>query len=988
MGSVTPAPDHSYPLVGRGGELDRLRRLIGADRSSAASAAIVLGGDAGVGKTRVLGELATVARDGGWAVLVGHCLDFGDGALSYLPFTEILGRLAADSPATAIELAEAHPALTRLMPGRRMLLDSEHAQSEPMSKADLLEAVHAALEQLGGHQPVVVAVEDVHWADQSSREMLSFLFARGFTTPVTVVASYRTDDLHRRHPLRALLAEWSRLPAVSRVQLEPLADADIRGLVRTIHPAPMREVELQTIVSRAEGNAFFAEELVDASTSESKALPNDLSRLLLVRLDQLDDAGKAVVRAASVAGRRVSHELLSRVVDLSPSSLDAAMRSAVESNVLVPAGSDGYAFRHALLAEAVYDDLLPGERVRLHGAYTAVLRSRDIPGTAAELARHARKAHDIPAAVLAGIEAGDDAMSVGGPDEAARHYVQALELVAGLPADAAEVDAIELTVKASEAVTAAGRQDRAVDLVQDQLNQLTVPGRPLDRAKLLLALAAAAVLADATVDVLAATTEALGLVPAEPATALRARLLAVHARANLDRRRDDEAFRWADAAIDMGRELGLGSVVSDATTTLAKLQDRAGNPEESLRALQRIAEQAQADGDAMAELRSLHHIGSLHFTAGRLAEALAVYHEATARAEKVGRPWAPYGLDVRLMAAITAYYLGEWDTARAVVDVTGQSPSAMAEASLTAVGLSVSAGRGDSAALELLPHLRSWWSRDGFIAVLSGGAAIDLYGDADDVTTAVEVYDSMVGAVSSLWQVTAFQARIRLSALVLGQLANQAGRLSANERVHLADRAAELLAAATEAHDRHKEMGVVGPEADAWMARVGAEHLRLCWLTGVEQVDEPQLVAAWEQTVDAFERLGHVFELARSQCRLAAVLRATGHVRESRALAGRARDTARHLAAKPLLAELKTLGSGPTASRGRPGDRRHERLTPREQEILGLVAKGRSNAEIARQLFISAKTVSVHVSNILAKLDASGRTEAAALARERGLLPD
>lgn len=226
--------------------------------------------------------------------------------------------------------------------------------------------------------------------------------------------------------------------------------------------------EVHEIVRRAEGNAFFAEELVVAAEREQRTVPDDLADLLLFRLDQLDDAPRHVVRAASVAGRRVSHDLLSRVAGLGREALDAAIRNAVEANVLLPVEADGYAFRHALLAEAVYDDLLPGERVRLHSAYVDALGDGAVASTAAEMARHALAAHESGTAVAASIQAGDEAMSVGGPDEAAHHYEVALALEAERSAaghaNAAEVSA--LTIRAAEALAAAGYPYRAVQLLQ------------------------------------------------------------------------------------------------------------------------------------------------------------------------------------------------------------------------------------------------------------------------------------------------------------------------------------------------------------------------------------------------------------------------------------------------------------------------------------------------------------------------------------------
>ncbi len=348
------------PLVGRADDVRRLSDLVGLRGERAG--AVLLGGDAGVGKTRLLSELGDRALGAGWRVLVGHCLDFGDSSLPYLPFTEAFGRLAADGAGLAKSLIEASPAIARLMPARRLLADADEP-AEPTDRAALFDAVHGALERLGQVAPLLLVVEDVHWADRSTRELLTFLFTRQFGAPVAVLASYRSDDLHRRHPLRATLAEWARLPGVTRLQLRPLDHPDTRTLVRALHPGPMPDGALQHIVERAEGNPFFVEELVAVAEGGGGPLPTELADLLLVRLDQLDDDARRAVRAASVVGRRVPHDLLARGAGLDDAALERALRAAVEANVLVTVGADSYAFRHALLAEAVYQDLLPGERV-------------------------------------------------------------------------------------------------------------------------------------------------------------------------------------------------------------------------------------------------------------------------------------------------------------------------------------------------------------------------------------------------------------------------------------------------------------------------------------------------------------------------------------------------------------------------------------------------------------------------------------------------
>ncbi|MDQ1584705.1 MAG: hypothetical protein QOH80_70, partial [Actinomycetota bacterium] len=887
-------------------------------------------------------------------------------------------------------LVDASPAVARLMPGRRLLAATGDG-AERVDRSDLFEAVHAALTKLSESASVLLLVEDVHWADQSTREMLSFLFSRRFDASVSIVASYRTDDLHRRHPLRATAAEWARLPGVTRLQLDRLPDVDVRALVRVLHPAPMPEGELRDIVARAEGNAFFTEELVAAAAMGGRSLPTDLADLLLVRLDQLDDATRLVVRAASVAGRRVSHALIANVAGLDDTALDRALRAAVEGNVLVSVGADSYAFRHALLAEAVYDDLLPGERVKLHGLYARSLCDGDVEGTAAELARHARAAHFIETAIRASIQAGDEAMTVGGPDEAARHYEVALELVAEAQAettDETSVDLVALTIKASVAAAAAGNPFRALALVQDQLRALAPDAPPLHRAELLHALAATAVLSDTNVDILETTTEALHLIPTDPPSPLLARVMVMHARANSDRRRDDDATQWAVRAQDLARELDLPDVFADATTTLAYIDERAADPDWSRQTLEKSIAEARSAGEVAAELRALFLLGSLHFEHGRLLEARAGFEAGADRARELGRPWAPYGLDARALAGIVAHVQGDWEGVERIIDVSAQSPPPMAEAVLAGVGMYVAAGRGDVRALELIPQLRSWWERDGMIAILMGSAAIDLHGDRGDLAAATASYDDLVVTVCRLWQRDSFQAQIRLAALMLAHLAAETTRVGVDQRAELARRGDELVKVADAAAQITPRKGSRGPEGDAWVARVEAEHARLRWLADVEPPPQGELVAVWEAAVAAFERFGHIFETARSRARLAAVLRAAGRPAEAAAAADAAREVARRLGADPLLSELRTLSPGGAAGRRSAASPADDTLTAREREVLTLVAQGRSNRDIGKQLFISAKTVSVHVSNILAKLGAAGRTEAAAVARRRGLLDD
>ncbi len=993
MGAMPPVTDAMQPLQGREHEFSVLADLLGLHRAVGDTAAlstpfVLLCGDAGVGKTRLLAELVDRVTEQGWRSLVGHCLDFGDSALPYLPFSEIFGRLAAADPDVAASLTEAHPALSHLQPGRRTLSGSRGGAdpADTLDRADLFEALHSALEELGSQQPLLVVVEDVHWADRSTRDLLSFLFARSFTSAVTIVASYRSDDLHRRHPLRAVAAQWARVPGVHRLQLDPLPDPDVRRLVAALMASPLlgplTESEVQTIVTRAEGNAFFAEELVGAAAgSGSVGLPENLADLLLVRLDRLDDSAREVVRAAAAAGRRVSHELLACVVSLDDDQLDRALRDAVEKNILARVGDDSYTFRHALLAEAVYDDLLPGERVRLHAAYTTALLDQRVEGTAAELARHARASHDRLTAISASVRAGDEAMSVGGPEEAAQHYETALDLLAdGKPG--ADVDLAGLVTRASDALMASGSPERAHQLVAHHLDHDTGAIEPLDRARLLAAQATASLNLDGGTDPLVLTDDALRLVPDKP-SALRARLLDLNARAHLNHGHADAATQQAMEALGIAQKLDLSWLVAHSTATLAKIEEQSGDSATAERTLEDVVSTAQRDADIPTELRGRYLLASLHHERGDLVLAQQGFHDGFALAERAGTPWAQHGFEGRLMEALVAYERGDWDVVADVTSTARQNPPAIPAAMLLGIRAMMLVARGDPEAEQVLDRVRPSWHLDGLVGISAGAAEIDYLGRRGDVEAMQAAYDRAVEVVSKVWS-KAFAALIRLTAILLGHLADAAARATHAERPGLLERVPGMMTAVDRAEERIRLRKMpLGPEGVAWLERVHAEHLRLRWLADVEPPNEDDLLSAWDRTVEAFVAMGSRYETARSQARLAEVLRAVGQQAEAREPTEAARATARELKAQPLLDALGTAA----ASSGRDRSR-VSALTARETEILALVAQGRSNGEVARQLFISTKTVSVHVSNILAKLGASGRTEAAAIARRDGLLPD
>ena len=962
-------------LVGRTTEIAALVAAVEQAMTGSASV-VVLDGDAGVGKTRVMSELVQRSRERGALTLIGHCVDLGDAPPPYLPFTEAFARLAAQQPELVERIRTRHPAVVRLLPG------GSDTGADRVERGELFESVAGALALMAGESPVVLFIEDVHWADRATRDLLGYLFTRLRDEPVAVLVSYRSDDLHRRHPLRPTLAQWFRLPAVERVHLAPLPPAEVRALVREMHPGPVPESEVADIVNRADGNAFFAEELVAASEQYPDAgqLPWQLADVLLVRLDRLSPEARDTVRVAAVGGRRVSHELLSAVVELPPQALDEALREAVDVNILelTPSGR-GYTFRHALLAEAVYDDLLPGERVRMHAAYAAALAERG--GSSAELARHARASHDVATAYRASRCAGEDAMRVAAPQEAMQHLQTALEL-APLLAEPPD-DTSDLVLSVVDAAVAAGLPARALRLARRALADLPADAADERRARLLYALAVASVAGEADNDLASVTAQALQLLPVEPPSPFRAEVAALHARINLILGRDMDASRWARESVDIACALGTPTLAADAETTLAMLQRRADEPAAVAERLVAAAEGAAAAVDRAAELRSRYNLGSLHYEQGNLEQAEQAYALTLQRARDFGRPWTVFGADARVMIGLIQYTRGDWDAALRTLDVSGETVPAHVEAMLAATALFPRFGRGDDTAAELLPLLRSGWERDSRMALFTGQALLDHYeqhGRADD---AIALAGDLIALLTRMWQETWFLARIRLSAQVLAVLSAAATTASAVQRSALAERGRSYVEdGRTAAKQGSPDWGRVGPEGEAWLARLEAEWARLRWLTGVEPPAADEHIALWQAAVDAFG-YGNAVELARSRARLAAVLRAAGRSSDAAAAANAARETARGLRARPLLDEVRLLGTtaAPRAATGEPAN-----LTDREREVLALLVAGRTNRQIAQQLYISEKTVSVHVSNILAKLGARSRTEAAAIAQRRAAL--
>ncbi len=985
------------PLVGRADELARLLAHVRRAAEGRPSAAL-LAGDAGVGKTRLIDELARRAADDGVRVLVGHCVDLGEVGLPYLPFVDLLRPLTAD----AEEVLARHPLLAGLLAGRpdvsvvqsgepadlgRPLL-TRAAAGRPVDdgRLQLFESIAAVLGELASSRPVLVVLEDLHWADRSSRDLLRYLLARLVDERVAVVGSYRADDLHRRHPLRPLLAELVRLPGVERLALGPLSDTAVDELVRhraaALGGMPDRTVE--DVVARAEGNAFYAEELLTARL-EGDALPLVLTDVLLSRVEQLAPSTQQVLRVAAVAGRSVRHDLVAAVGGQSPAELEQALAEAVHHHLLVVSDDGRYRFRHALLREAVLADLLPGERVRLHGAVLAYLAAHPAAGTAAERAHHARESNDLPGALSASLEAAAEAHRVGAPAERLQHLEAALALWSVVP-DAAERAGRAhwaLLLDTAAAARAVGEHHRAVALLRAAQDLLGSDGDPVARARVHYTLAQALTRIEDQAAAYRESRAAMALVPADPPSPVRTWAAAVHARKSYDTGRLAEADAAAEEALAAADALGLDSAWSDTAVSLAWMRD--GGDLGKVRArLDEALVRAQRSGDPDVEMRVLFNLGNVVYEDGDVTATLAWTAQGLERARGLGIEWSFFAAELRHLDVVARYVAGDWNGSLEVADQLARVPEMAAH--VRADGLMVLVGRGDPSARERLAWAQGLAARlesHGLLLLATAGAAVDLAADDGDPETALAVTDEAVRRITAIWDDDRL-GTVRLVASAVAAVADAAAAARLGGDTATAEewvrRAGPLIGSAREAVDLFRRtVGEMGVEGRAWVARLDAEEARLRGRAA------PEL---WRAAVDAFG-YGHVYEEARSRARLVEALLATDDREAATAELKAAHEAAVRLGAAPLRTRLEALARRGRLDAGLPGVRPADPsavFTPREREVLRLVAQGRTNRQVGAELFISEKTASVHVSNILAKLAAGSRTEAVAIAAARGLL--
>ncbi len=940
----------SSAMVGRSDELDVLTSALN-DVRQGRPRLVLVGGEAGIGKTRLVEEL--IARAEGATTLVGGCVDLGDDALPFAPFATALRE-----PMRAAGVAD----LVALAGG---------ASDD---RRRLYEAVADLLERESAERPILLVLEDLQWADRSTRELLAFLGRALQAVPVLIVGTYRNDELHRQHPLRPFLAEVSR--SVPRVDIAPLDEAAVTQMLTDLWQRPPTDDEVASYYERSDGNPFMLQEL--ASCSADSALPQSLRDVMLMRVDRLAPETQSVLRIAALIGNVVSHRLLAVVCadgGIAEDSLDAALRELVDSAMLVPHDDDSYQFRHSLLREYVHGDLMPGEHSRIHAAIAQALTDQPALGDPQqyqlEIAHHWRAAHDLPRALPAAYQAASAAGRVHAYAEQLRMYERVLELWPVLP-DAGEVLETDEYSVLMDAATAAARADEQERFLALTDRAVLFARRDGDIARTAEALARRGRQQlhrniDRSIDDI---HEALAILPPDPSPE-RAQASEALAASLLLRGDVAEALVSARDAAAMAQAVGDAVTENSALVTVGTALVDAGEVDEGLTMMRKALAGARAAGDDHVAGRALTNLSDALCGTGRHREAIEMAEQALDVAARVGllRTNSPLPMANIADARI---HLGDLAGAEEVLVPT------IEDAGLSAAGVGVLSAtvamlRGDLDSAEEL--LRATRVAQGEVRRLPQDALPDLQLSSAIALTRGDVDGVLELALPELRSpVSNGYPRYYWPIIVIA--AEAAARLVARDPDHQVSRqvqdALEVIESASAAQPIAGESGV------AWKAHVevliDAAHGKASkeqWLqvaSAYAKIDEPIVQA--HALLQASERAAAQGERAD----------AAHLIREADGLACRVGPgllrTATDAAARRLGVDLDPVGPKASTPFG---------LTDREIEVLRLVSTGQSNKQIAQELYISPKTASVHVSNILAKLGVTGRGEAAALAHQHGL---
>ena len=972
-----PTRISSRRLVERRAEIEALEGALERAADGDPTVTLVIG-EAGIGKSRLLREGERLARERGMAVLRGECLRLDGGDLPYAPLAALLRDADPESLESALaelgtevraELERAFPHLGSGLPV------GGGSQPDRFAQARVFEAIVLLLGALGRRDPLLLILEDVHWVDRSTREFVRFLVRGLRRERLTVAISFRTGELASADPVREMLAELQYHDRVVLAELAPLGREGVAAQLEGILGRPPEPALAAELHDRCGGNPLFAEELLSAHRDPGgEKLPARLADALRVRLRRVPEPARRLLPYAAAIGRPAGAGLLGAASGTEEPELSAALRDAVDHHLLVhDRERDAFAFRHDVVREAVYADLLPGERAPVHGAVAEAIGDA---GAHAELAVHWRAAGRREQALRASVAAGLEAEDARAFDEALRHLRAALELWPDHGDPGVGLDRVDLLGHLSDLARHTGEHGQAVAWCEEALAQLAEPAEAERAARFFERLGHLQSFEDD--GGLAAYRAALQRLPGGDG-ADRARLLGAEAYALWAAHRHEEARGRAEEALEVAEAAGAAGEAAYARTVLglivAYAGRSAGRGRPPAHGDRRARGARAARGPALRAplpLRVPAAGGRLRGRArghdGRRAARAAARHACLVRAlpgaqrghgrvparALGGRRGAPGRARRRRPRAL------ERDHAR-----PGRGPAAPRARA---------PGGGGARARETPRRSATGAPAEYVPAVYAGLAELELWqGRTGAARELVEQgLKAMRGVSELLYAPSLFAMGVRVEA--------EAALAAAASRARARARRRGRRPAARRARRARGRPGTP-PSALAHREAARAEAARAA---GADSED------VWRAVADSWAGIGSSYPAVYAGWR-----RAEAALRDAGARAGAdalrtAHEQARALGAELIRSELEAL-----ARRARvplvtavPAARDDDReaplaalgLTAREAEVLELVGEGLTNRQIAERLFISPKTAGLHVSNILGKLKVANRTQAAEVA--------
>jgi len=1016
------------PFIGRTHELNRL--MLSLEKTNSGQAAIVVvSGESGVGKTRLVTEFFERARAQGVLMLLGGCTDFGENGPSYWAILEALRpvwhQVGSGEPGSVLPEV---PAAGQLPGG------SEQTAPGP---SPLFELILRVLRRLAEQTPVVLVVEDVHWADRSTQDLLTFLLANLNQDRVMIVITYRSEALGRRHSLQPLLAELRRSRRAEFIDLRPFTRAEMVAQLHGLLGRPPGDELVELTWARSDGNAFFAEELVAAvAEGYGNELPPTLHHILMCRVDAVSEPAKRVLRLVAVASEGVSFPLLAAVSEMNETDLAVALRECVEHQLLIVSG-DGrsYMFRHSLLQEVLYDELLPGEKHLFHGAYGRALSRRVDHAdsvSSAKLARHWYAAGDAERALVAAVDAATAAAGIYGFAEAQRHYERAVELWDQVPDATAVVglDRADLFERAAEVAHLAGEPRRASALIAAALAEAApAAGSATARAAASGDLASNGGWATHATEesragdlrravrnerlgrylwaagdsreALKAYEEAVRCLPAGFASAERASVEGAYAEALKLAGRYRSSRVRAEAALEVAREAGARLEESQILATLGFDLVFLGDSASGVQALERaqlIAEQLGHPDDIGRAYLNLAEL--LSGPLNRLDEAAEIAQKGIDRVGQLGLE-RTYGVALHSVAINTLFRLGRWSEADHYLrQALAAKPTGTAAIDLCLARAKLSVGRGDVEAAEADLRAVETMSAGGLgpryeAPLLTLRAGLDLWlGRPEQSREAISrgILASVSGSDDVWLLAPLIWHGLRAEADIADRARGRRDGLALDRAVSIARGLwAQVENLAEESHDAAPSIRQ-SIDAYLWLCqgelgRAESRPVPDAWAEAAQRWQDlhqpyPAAYARWreaEALLSERSRSARAAESLRAAYLVAVGLGAVPFRREVEALAGRARITLEAPVAQPV-------GQTPERDAVRQAARTRYRLSPREMEVWLLLPDGLTNNQIGERLFISGKTASVHVTNILRKLDVRSRVQAITLAHQLDLV--